>query len=66
MLSQNLLFSNILQIAKSVMSELPDSGEEKGMALEDLISSLSFDPFITRKQIPQTPENLREFETLFL
>lgn len=48
------------------MSESPDSGEEKGMALDDLISSLSFNPFLTRKQIPRTPENLREFETLFL
>lgn len=48
------------------MSESPDSGEEKGMTLDDLISSLSFNPFLTRKQIPRTPENLREFETLFL
>ncbi|KAI1239948.1 HAUS augmin-like complex subunit 6, partial [Lamprotornis superbus] len=45
------------EIAKSVC-ESPDSGEEKGMALDDLISSLSFNPFLTRKQIPRTPENL--------
>ncbi|NWV81202.1 HAUS6 protein, partial [Dasyornis broadbenti] len=46
------------EVAKSVMSESPDSGEEKGMALDDLFSSLSFNPFLTRKQIPRTPENL--------
>ncbi|KAM4879265.1 LOW QUALITY PROTEIN: HAUS augmin-like complex subunit 6 [Sylvia borin] len=46
------------EVAKLVMSESPDSGEEKGMVLEDLISSLCFNPFITRKQIPRTPENL--------
>uniref|UniRef100_A0A8C3NRG4 HAUS augmin like complex subunit 6 n=1 Tax=Cyanoderma ruficeps TaxID=181631 RepID=A0A8C3NRG4_9PASS len=46
------------EIAKSVMSESSDSGEEKGMALEDLISCLYFNPFVTRKQIPRTPENL--------
>lgn len=46
------------EIAKSVMSESPVSGEEKGMAFDDLISSLSFNPFLTRKQIPRTPENL--------
>ncbi|XP_039585793.1 HAUS augmin-like complex subunit 6 [Passer montanus] len=46
------------EIAKSVMSESPHSGEEKGMTLDDLISSLCFNPFITRNQIPRTPENL--------
>uniref|UniRef100_A0A674HGE6 HAUS augmin like complex subunit 6 n=2 Tax=Taeniopygia guttata TaxID=59729 RepID=A0A674HGE6_TAEGU len=46
------------EIAKSVMSESPYSGEEKGMTLDGLISSLCFDPFLTRKQIPRTPENL--------
>lgn len=66
LLSQNLLFSNVPQVAKSVMSESPDSGEKKGMSFEDLISSLSFNPFLTRKQIPRTPENLRKFETVFV
>lgn len=66
MLSQNLLFSNILQISKSMMSESPASGEEKGMAFDGLVSSLCFNTFLTREQIPRTPENLREFETLFL
>ncbi|KAM3655045.1 HAUS augmin-like complex subunit 6 [Ammospiza maritima maritima] len=46
------------EIAKSVMSESPHSGEEKGMPLHDLNSSLSFYPFITKNQIPRTPENL--------
>ncbi|XP_041868703.1 HAUS augmin-like complex subunit 6 [Corvus kubaryi] len=46
------------EVAKSVMSESPDSGEEKGVSLERLISSLSFNPFLTRKQIPRTPEVL--------
>ncbi|RLW05321.1 hypothetical protein DV515_00005307 [Chloebia gouldiae] len=46
------------EIAKLVMSESPHSNEEKGMALDGLISSLSFNPFLTRKQIPRTPENL--------
>ncbi|XP_054145452.1 HAUS augmin-like complex subunit 6 [Melozone crissalis] len=46
------------EVAKSVMSESPHSGEEKGMTLDDLMSSLSFDPFITKNQIPRTPENL--------
>lgn len=48
------------------MSESPHSGEEKGMALDGLISSLCFNPFLTRKQIPRTPENLREFEIVFI
>ncbi|KFU85799.1 HAUS augmin-like complex subunit 6, partial [Chaetura pelagica] len=46
------------QVVKAVMSDSPESSEEKGMALEDLISSLAFNPFLTRKQIPRTPENL--------
>ncbi|NWR92819.1 HAUS6 protein, partial [Furnarius figulus] len=46
------------EIAKAVMSESPDSGEEKGMTFDRLISSLCTNPFITRKQIPRTPENL--------
>ncbi|XP_036259849.1 HAUS augmin-like complex subunit 6 isoform X1 [Molothrus ater] len=46
------------EIAKSVMSESPHCGEEKGMTLDDLIRSLSFNPFITKNQIPRTPENL--------
>lgn len=66
MLSQDLPFSNILQVAKAVMSESPECGEKEGMSLEDLISSLAFNPFLTRKEIPRTPENLRKSKTLFL
>ncbi|XP_065518850.1 HAUS augmin-like complex subunit 6 isoform X2 [Lathamus discolor] len=46
------------QVAEAVVSESTPTGEIEGMALEDLTFSLSFDPFITRKQIPRTPENL--------
>ncbi|XP_009575932.1 PREDICTED: HAUS augmin-like complex subunit 6 [Fulmarus glacialis] len=46
------------EVAKTVVSESPQSGEGKGMALEDLISSLAVNAFLTRKQIPRTPENL--------
>ncbi|POI35175.1 hypothetical protein CIB84_001073 [Bambusicola thoracicus] len=45
------------EIAKIVTSESPQIGGERGMALDDL-SSLDFNPFLTRKQIPRTPENL--------
>lgn len=64
--SQDLLFCNILQIAKMVTSESPQSGGERGIALDDLISSLDFNPFLTRKQIPRTPENLRKSKMLCL
>ncbi|KFQ21254.1 HAUS augmin-like complex subunit 6, partial [Merops nubicus] len=46
------------EVARTMMSESAQSSEGKGMALEDLISSLAFDPFLTRKQIPRTPDNL--------
>ncbi|KAM9250686.1 HAUS augmin-like complex subunit 6 isoform 2-T2 [Cariama cristata] len=46
------------EVARTVMSKSPESHEGEGMALEDLISSLAFNPFLTRKQIPRTPENL--------
>ncbi|KAM7076440.1 HAUS augmin-like complex subunit 6 [Ciconia maguari] len=46
------------QVAEAVVSESPQGGEGKGMSLEDLITSLAFNPFLTRKQIPRTPENL--------
>ena len=54
------------QIAKMVTSESPQSGGERGIALDDLISSLDFNPFLTRKQIPRTPENLRKSKMLCL
>uniref|UniRef100_A0A8B9SEY9 HAUS augmin like complex subunit 6 n=1 Tax=Apteryx owenii TaxID=8824 RepID=A0A8B9SEY9_APTOW len=46
------------EVAKAVTSHSPQSGIDKGMELEDLISSLASNPFITRRQIPRTPENL--------
>uniref|UniRef100_A0A8C3J4C3 HAUS6 protein n=1 Tax=Calidris pygmaea TaxID=425635 RepID=A0A8C3J4C3_9CHAR len=46
------------EIARAVGSELSQSDEDNGMALEDILSSMAFNPFLTRKQIPQTPENL--------
>ncbi|NXC42303.1 HAUS6 protein, partial [Penelope pileata] len=46
------------EVARTVSSESPQSGGGKGMILEDLISSLTFNLFLTRKQIPRTPENL--------
>ncbi|XP_071437470.1 HAUS augmin-like complex subunit 6 [Pithys albifrons albifrons] len=45
------------EVAKAVVSELPDCGEEKGMTFDDLISSLCFNPFMTRREIPRTPAN---------
>ncbi|XP_075597232.1 HAUS augmin-like complex subunit 6 isoform X2 [Balearica regulorum gibbericeps] len=48
----------IEKVAKTVIAESSQSGEGKAMGLEDLISSLAFNPFLTRKQIPRTPENL--------
>ncbi|NWV52078.1 HAUS6 protein, partial [Daphoenositta chrysoptera] len=44
------------KVAMSVVSH--DSGEEEGISLDDLMSSLSFNSFLTRKQIPLTPESL--------
>ncbi|KAM9263125.1 HAUS augmin-like complex subunit 6 [Morus bassanus] len=46
------------EVARIVMSESPQSGDDKGITLEDLIGSLAFNPFLTRKKIPRTPENL--------
>lgn len=61
MLSQDLFF-NPLQVANVVVSESPSSSDGKGMELEDLIESLASNPFLARKQIPRTPENLSEFK----
>ncbi|XP_074788429.1 HAUS augmin-like complex subunit 6 isoform X2 [Athene noctua] len=46
------------EVVKTVISGLPQSGEGKGMALEDIISSVFSNPFLTRNEIPRTPENL--------
>ncbi|XP_067409233.1 HAUS augmin-like complex subunit 6 [Emydura macquarii macquarii] len=42
----------------NVVSESPQSEGGKGMDLDELIGSLASNPFLTRKQIPRTPENL--------
>uniref|UniRef100_A0A8C8RM33 HAUS augmin like complex subunit 6 n=1 Tax=Pelusios castaneus TaxID=367368 RepID=A0A8C8RM33_9SAUR len=46
------------EVANEVVSESPQSGGGKGMDLDELIGSLASNPFLTRKQIPRTPENL--------
>uniref|UniRef100_A0A803YF72 HAUS augmin like complex subunit 6 n=1 Tax=Meleagris gallopavo TaxID=9103 RepID=A0A803YF72_MELGA len=46
------------EIAKMMTSESPQSGGGRGIASDDLISFLDFSPFLTKKQIPRTPENL--------
>ncbi|XP_025047534.1 HAUS augmin-like complex subunit 6 isoform X1 [Alligator sinensis] len=46
------------EVANVVVSESPSSSDGKGMELEDLIESLASNPFLARKQIPRTPENL--------
>ncbi|KAL8203106.1 UNVERIFIED_CONTAM: hypothetical protein K2H54_039940 [Gekko kuhli] len=45
-------------VADVVASDLPQNTEGKGKELEDLIGTLAFNPFLSRKQIPRTPENL--------
>ncbi|XP_077201268.1 HAUS augmin-like complex subunit 6 [Paroedura picta] len=45
-------------VADAVVFELPQDTEEKGKELNDLIGTLAVNPFLTRKQIPRTPENL--------
>ncbi|XP_061486678.1 HAUS augmin-like complex subunit 6 [Rhineura floridana] len=46
------------QVADVVVSHSPQSTQGKGKEMEDLIGTLISDPFLTRKQIPRTPENL--------
>ncbi|CAM4558901.1 unnamed protein product [Lepidochelys olivacea] len=46
------------EVADVVVSESTQGGGGKGMELDDLIGSLASNPFLTRKQIPRTPENL--------
>ncbi|KFQ40446.1 HAUS augmin-like complex subunit 6, partial [Mesitornis unicolor] len=46
------------EVARRVMSELSLSPEGERMPLEDTISSLTSNPLKTRKEIPQTSENL--------
>ncbi|XP_074851070.1 HAUS augmin-like complex subunit 6 isoform X2 [Carettochelys insculpta] len=46
------------EVADVVVSESPQDIGRKAIELDDLIGSLASNPFLTRKQIPRTPENL--------
>nr|XP_027806423.1 HAUS augmin-like complex subunit 6 isoform X3 [Marmota flaviventris] len=46
------------EVAQAVLSDSPQLSEGKEVKLEELIDSLVSNPFLTRKQIPRTPENL--------
>ncbi|XP_037347907.1 HAUS augmin-like complex subunit 6 [Talpa occidentalis] len=46
------------EVARAVLSDSPQLSEGKEVKLEDLIDSLVSNPFLTRKQIPRTPEKL--------
>ncbi|XP_060055612.1 HAUS augmin-like complex subunit 6 isoform X5 [Erinaceus europaeus] len=46
------------EVARAVLSDSPQPSEGKEVKLEELIDSLVSNPFLTRKQIPRTPENL--------
>ncbi|XP_055973122.1 HAUS augmin-like complex subunit 6 [Sorex fumeus] len=46
------------EVARAVLSDSPQSAEGKEIKLEDLIDSLVSNPFLSRKEIPRTPENL--------
>ncbi|KAM5191258.1 HAUS augmin-like complex subunit 6 [Mantella aurantiaca] len=46
------------QVADYIVNETPKSQLGRGMELDDLLGMLSTDPFLSRKEIPRTPENL--------
>ncbi|XP_072260498.1 HAUS augmin-like complex subunit 6 [Pyxicephalus adspersus] len=46
------------QVADYIVNETPKSQPGRGMELDDLLGMLSSDPFLSRKEIPRTPENL--------
>lgn len=46
------------EVARAVLSDSPQFSEGKEIKLEELIDTLISNPFLTRKQIPRTPENL--------
>ncbi|XP_062985296.1 HAUS augmin-like complex subunit 6 [Elgaria multicarinata webbii] len=46
------------EVADVVVSNSPQNTGGKGNHLDDLIGTLISDPFLARKQIPRTPENL--------
>uniref|UniRef100_A0A2K5RCF1 HAUS augmin like complex subunit 6 n=1 Tax=Cebus imitator TaxID=2715852 RepID=A0A2K5RCF1_CEBIM len=46
------------EVARAVLFDSPPFSEGKEIKLEELIDSLGSNPFLTRNQIPRTPENL--------
>ncbi|XP_073408527.1 HAUS augmin-like complex subunit 6 [Dendrobates tinctorius] len=46
------------QVADYIVDESQNSASDRGTELEDLIGMLSSDPFLSKKEIPRTPENL--------
>ncbi|XP_078502428.1 HAUS augmin-like complex subunit 6 [Lissotriton helveticus] len=46
------------QVVAEILDESHNTASEKGMTIEDIIGALASDPFLTKKQIPRTPENL--------
>ncbi|XP_027718941.1 HAUS augmin-like complex subunit 6 isoform X1 [Vombatus ursinus] len=46
------------EVAKAVIADSPQLCKERDKELGDLINCLFSNPFLTRKQIPRTPENL--------
>ncbi|XP_041436010.1 HAUS augmin-like complex subunit 6 isoform X2 [Xenopus laevis] len=46
------------QVADYIVSESPRSSAGRGMEIDDLLGILSSDPFLSKKEIPRTPENL--------
>ncbi|KAJ1083069.1 hypothetical protein NDU88_003229 [Pleurodeles waltl] len=45
-------------VVAEILDESRNTASEKGITMEDIIGALSSDPFLTKKQIPRTPENL--------
>uniref|UniRef100_A0A4W3HN20 Uncharacterized protein n=1 Tax=Callorhinchus milii TaxID=7868 RepID=A0A4W3HN20_CALMI len=45
-------------VANAIAADSPQSSEPKGMALDKIFESILTDPFVTRAELPRTPENL--------
>ncbi|XP_043422161.1 HAUS augmin-like complex subunit 6 [Prionailurus bengalensis] len=46
------------EVARAVLSDSPQPSKGKELKLQELIDTLVSNPFLTRNQIPRTPENL--------
>ncbi|XP_040215880.1 HAUS augmin-like complex subunit 6 isoform X2 [Rana temporaria] len=46
------------QVADFIVDDAPKYQSGRGMELDNLLGMLSSDPFLSRKEIPRTPENL--------